>query len=350
MIMQKHTRVKKPTIKDVAKAAGVSTATVSYVLNDRPGVSEETKQRVLDVIRMLGYQPDATARSLVSRQTRTLGFVVQSEADQIFSDPFYQRFLRGLGQVVREREYFLLLFMPRRGERFADACFTLASQKRVDGIIVPSAAKNNLKLTDLEATGIPIVVVGAIEGVTDRVGVVDVDNERGLYEIAQHVISLGHRRIGYIGGDLSLDFAVARFRGYQRAVEEAGIVSCGTALGDFTSESGYDCAKSLLRHVDDGMTAIVCASDLLALGAMQALREYGLDVPKDISVTGFDDIPAASHTNPPLTTVNQPVETLGEAAANLLIDLIEHKETKTRLTFETTIVVRGTTAPPRATP
>ncbi len=335
----------KVTIKDVAQRAGVSTATVSYVLNKTNRVGQETKQRVLDAVEALGYQPNAMAQGLVMRRTRTLGLVIPHTAEFVFSDPYFPAMLKGVTSVVSARGYYLLLSMPQSGDDFAATCSNLLTQQRVDGAVLVCTPREAKVVDTFSRVQVPVVLLG--DSYTSDIPFVDIDNETGSHAAAAHLIALGHRRVGCITGDMRYDYSVKRYRGFERALQEADLQPAAVYMGDFTKDSGRTGVKQLLQQAPD-LTALVCGNDLMALGALEALCEAGLIVPEGVSIVGFDDIPAAAEALVPLTTIRQPVVELGRQAAELLLDMIEQPGRVHRRPLLTTeLVVRASSCAPR---
>ncbi|NLL42709.1 MAG: LacI family transcriptional regulator [Firmicutes bacterium] len=334
------------TIADVAAKAKVSTATVSYVLNKSNRVSKETRDRVLRAVEELGYQPNALAQGLVKNETRNIGVVIPHTAESVFSDPFFPELLKGIGTVVTREGYFLLLSLLSVTEDFVSVLSSMISQRRVDGIIVASTPRDSEVVTKVREGGLPFTLIGPCY--LSDVHSIDVDNEQGAYRAARHLIELGHSQIGYISGDMRFDYAVQRYRGFQRALDEAGLGLAHVYMGDVTHQSGQRGAKHLLESFP-GITALACASDMAAYGAIAAARELGLRVPADLSVVGFDDIPFAQEHEIKLTTISQPIAKLGYLASENLIARLTNSTSQAqpaRQIIETELVVRDSAAAP----
>ncbi|MFN8482407.1 MAG: LacI family DNA-binding transcriptional regulator [Anaerolineae bacterium] len=306
-------------IEQIAEMAGVSRSTVSRVLNNHPSVRPEVRQRVLRIIEENGYAPRAAARSLASRRTQVIGLLIPRTAGIIFSDPFFGSVIQGVAEAAQRRGYFLMLSMMTadmepgfynrilKGGHF-DGLIMLSSD--IDDPILPLLIKDQMRL----------VLIGQ-HPFFHNVASVDVDNREGAYAGVTHLIKLGHRRIACVTGSLQMVAALERRDGYKQALLEAGIPILPELIvnGDFTQESGYTRMRDLLA-LTTRPTAVFVASDTMAVGALRAIHEAGLDIPDEIAVVGFDDLPAASYANPPLTTVYQPIAQLGAAAVELLID------------------------------
>ncbi len=335
------------SIKDVARTVGVSTATVSRALRGLPRVSDETRTRVLQAAAELDYVASPTAASLASGQTRAVGVIVP-----FVTRWFYASVVQGAEELLREEGYDLLLYNlggDREARRRVFRSHLL--RKRVDAVLVLSLTPTDEEVRALAKLDRPVAVVGAT--VPGWASVRIDDNETARIAM-QHLLDLGHRRIGYIGGSLEeqLDFAAPldRLHGYRAAMDCAGIevVPSWEVIGDFTVRGGL-AAMRLLLEADPRPTAVFAASDEMAVGAVHAAREAGLRVPEDISVIGIDDHDMAEFFD--LSTVAQPVHQQGQLAARLLLDALaavdeDPSAEPPALTVPTRLIVRHTTAPP----
>ncbi len=332
---------KRVTSRDVARLAGVSRTTVSLVLNNVPNarISPETRRRVLEAARQLNYHPHAAARSLVSRRAMTLGLILCQTPEQVFADPFLPQVLLGINSVAQEHGYRILLETVAHPDDNGYA--SLALEKRTDGIILSGPRSDDHALRALHEEGFPIVLLGQLRD-TD-IPFVDVDNVQAAHMAVEHLIELGHTRIGIItNGPLHYTASADRLEGYRRALAAHGIPVDERLIttGAFREESGREAMERLL-DLPEPPTAVFAASDAIALGAMVAIRRRGLRIPDDIALVGFDDIPLAAYVNPPLTTVRLPAYELGREAARLLINIVEVRTPEsTRILLETTLVVR----------
>jgi DNA-binding LacI/PurR family transcriptional regulator len=313
----------KNTIKQVASEAGVSMQTVSRVLNNRPDVAPETRQRVQEVIDRLNYQPNAIARSLVSSRTRTLGLLT---AD--FSDYFFTQVIAGAEVEARKHNYFLMLGSTERNPQDEPEYLRLLTERHVEGILFarPSTEPDNRHLAQLLRDGVPVVTT-AYYLPEEMLTVVDVDNVDGGRQATRCLLENGHRRVAMITGPFAWRSVKDRARGYVLALEEAGwTVNPGLIMeGDWSYESGYRAMQLLLGRESTGpsFTALFAQNDRMAIGAIRALNEAGRRVPHDVSIVGYDDIPGAGYCTPPLTTIRQPMQELGALATRLLIQAIE---------------------------
>ncbi|GAB4531519.1 MAG: LacI family DNA-binding transcriptional regulator [Anaerolineae bacterium] len=334
---------RRVTSRDVAKRAGVSRTTVSFVLNDVTGVniSQETRQRVLQAAQELGYVPDAAARSLASRRAYTLGLVLVRNQSHIAADAFLPQVIHGLTDSTRQAGFHLLL-EPVEDVRHPDAYIHLVRAKHIDGIVLSGPRSDDEQLPVLVNEGFPVVLLGQLPG--NPACFVDVDNRSAAREAVEHLIQLGHQCIGCItNAPLQYTGSADRLAGYRDALQSAGIPYQERLVryGDFVPESGYQAACSLLRETPPP-TALFVASDVVAFGAMAAIREYGLSIPDDVALVGFDDVPLARYMDPPLTTVRLPATELGSQAGQMIIKLIQDGEVGVRnVILETELIVRA---------
>ncbi|MGH2523768.1 MAG: LacI family DNA-binding transcriptional regulator [Anaerolineales bacterium] len=334
---------KRATAREVAELAGVSRTTVSFVLNDLPGmrISQETRQRVLEAVRQLDYHPDATARRMVAGRTSVIGFVLRQSPDQAFADQFLPQVLNGMSQVASAQGYHILFEAIPPGDK-TGAYTRLIRERHVDGIVLSGPRFDDREFLGGRAQGAHVVLMGQLPN-TD-LPFVDVDNVGGAALATRHLIELGHQRIALVT-NASLDYtaSAARLVGYRQALAEAKI-DYDEALvryGDFTPLSGLSALNELLA-LQPRLTAVFVASDTVALGVLQAIRQHGLSVPQDIALVGFDDIPLAEFVDPPLTTVRLPAHGLGWSAADLLIRLLNNEAMRhPQVLLETELVVRA---------
>jgi DNA-binding LacI/PurR family transcriptional regulator len=335
------------TIKDVAGRAGVSTATVSYVPNGTGTITAETRQRVMEAVAALSYQPNHAARSLRTR-SRTLGLVLPAQAAGL-ADPALAELVAGLSDGAAAHGYYLLLASSGDDVPEQELGVQLARTGRVDGLVLLDMRADDERAQALAAAGVPSV--GAGPQVADPlVPTVGLDLARGAADAVRHLLALGHRRLGLIA--LPSDFADSEpfYSGFVEALDSAGapadpalIVEAGTDEND-----GIAAMQELLA-APEAPSAVIAASDTLAFGAMHALRDADLEAGRDLSLVGCGDLPLAAHAHPPLTTLRAPRRALGAELARRLITLIERRpqggdEANLRLQ----LIVRRTTAPPRA--
>lgn len=329
---------------DVAREAAVSRKTVSRVVNGAENVSRGTFERVRGAIERLGYLPNASAQSLASGQSRCIGIVIGHGADFAFTNPHLGEVLRGVGQSVTAHKYQLMVLTQDGG----DTAQQLVRHHQVDGLVFMSASLDDAVITSLRDTQFPIVLT--CTHTDPEISFVDVDNRKGAFLATQHLLGLGHRRIGFINGPMDHASCRERLAGYRDALNDDGVEFDATlvAEGDFSEQSGFRKAYSILE-LGRRPTAIFAASDLMAIGALRSVHESKLRVPEDISIVGFDGVPISRYLNPPLTTVWQAAGEKGKLAADLLLQRLEGTRVGTeRILLEPELVVRGTTAPPAA--
>lgn len=339
---------RRVTITDVAKAANVHASTVSRVLNARAELSllPETRERVIAAATRLGYRPSALARGLRMRRTFTLGMLVPD-----ITNPVFPGIIKGVEGAAHARGYHLILCNTDDSYEREASYLRVLREWRIDGLVIASSSTGEATLAELRREKVPFVLLNSASRASDDLAVAP-DNRRGVALALDHLIQLGHRRIGLIAapqttmtGQERLMAARATLRRHHLAHEDALV-----AVADsFSEAAGYSAARRLLLDAEPP-TAIFGANDLIALGAIRLAREIGLMVPGDLSVVGFNDIPQSELFDPPLTTVRVPQEEMGVLAAALLIDHVEGRRIERRqVTLETQLVVRGSTAAPAVT-
>jgi LacI family transcriptional regulator len=322
------------TIKDVARAAGVSVATVSRVQNGSALVKEATRRRVGEVAQRMGYTPNVAARSLITSRTNTLGVLLPDLYGEFFSEV-----IRGIDQAAQRHGHHLLV-SSSHDDRSAVETALRAMRGRVDGLIVMWPDLDEAGVPNLPA-GFPVVLLNAPLG-PNGFDVITVANYDGAYAMVDHLLDLGHRRIAIIKGIEGNADAAERLRGYRGALASAGLAASAIEVaGQFTEASGFHAANELLRR-EIRPSAIFAANDAMAIGALSALRQAGLQVPRDVGLAGFDDIPMARYLDPPLSTVHVDISALGEHATLRLLAAVRDKDKhRPRAeTLPTTLVLR----------
>lgn len=310
------------TIKDVATEAGVSTATVSNVLQGKATLyTSDTAEKVWCAVRTLNYRPNQVARSLVRRKTHTLGVVVERPHGRLTRNSYMSVMLDGVLEIAVNAGYQIKIISLLMSD--SSSALTQLEDGSVDGIALFAPLSSTPLVEWAQNTHVPVVIAGSTLPGTG-LPCVDVENEEAMYKAVCWLIEIGHRRIGLIGGHPGQASACEREQGFLRALEDAGIEVCPTWRfeGDYSSPSGERGALELIK-VAPRLTAIVCANDGMALGALTSLKQQGIQVPKQISLMGFDDLEPARWVQPMLTTVRQPVAEIGMKAAELLIARIE---------------------------
>jgi LacI family transcriptional regulator len=325
------------TMKDVARIAGVSTSTVSHVVNNTRFVSDEIRERILSVVADLNYSPSALARSLKINQTRTLGMIVTTS-----NNPFFAEVVAGIERICYQRGYTLVLCNTEGDPDRLSHSLEVLLQKRIDGLLL-MCTEARLASADVfeRHPAVPIVVMdwGPLNTKADRIQ----DNSaHGGYLATRHLIEQGHRKIALITGPLDKLPAQSRQYGYRQALDEAGIAfrSDYVVVGDFEFTGGITGMQQLLA-LDEPPTAVFAGNDVSAVGVYQALYRAGLRVPQDISVIGYDDIELARYLTPPLTTIHQPQAALCRQAVDALLARIQGCDDEPRLIMlEPTLIQR----------
>ncbi|HEY3523383.1 MAG TPA: LacI family DNA-binding transcriptional regulator, partial [Candidatus Limnocylindrales bacterium] len=325
------------------RVAGVSRATVSRVVNDSPRVSPDVRQAVERAIESLGYIPNRAARSLVTRRSDSVAVVITEPTGRLFSDPFFPRLLRGISAELAARDRQLVLVMPETADDERRAA-TYLTAGHVDGVLLTSLHGDDALPRDLITRGVPVVVGGRpLHG--EAVSYVDVDNRAGARDAVAHLAARGRRTIATIAGPSDMAVGIDRLAGYRDGLSAAGLTfDAGlVAVADFTHEGGARAMRALLaaRATIDGLFA---ASDSMAAGALSELLAVGRRVPEDVAIVGYDDSPIAAATNPPLTSVRQPIEEMGREMAHLLVESIGRGERAIRrVVLATSLVTRAST-------
>jgi DNA-binding LacI/PurR family transcriptional regulator len=333
------------TVATVAKAAGVSRAAVSFAYNAPDQISSDTRARILEVAEALGYVPDPIARLLNTRQAGVVGLLMVESIEAAFADPFTSAFVRGMGQMCDRHDLALTLLPPRLGSS------ALAVQSAiVDGVVTLGLTPDDTLLVALKRRHLPLVVVDGQSN--PRWSSVLVDDEAGAYAAAAHLATLGHRRIGIIAFELpSGQRQVSYVTGQRLAGYERGLATAATPIAVTRAEahsdaiSGAQAMRELLARDELRPTAVLAMSDALALGAMSACEEFGLRIPDDISIIGFDNIPESALTTPPLTTVGQPIAAKAIKAMEVILRELQDGDPFPRIqeVLPTELIVRGST-------
>lgn len=310
---------------DVAELAGVSRTTVSFVLNNVPGVtiSEATRKRVFDAAQSLNYHPNAAGRKLVSGKSHTLGLVLCQSSEQVYADSLLPQVLLGVGQAAMQVGYHVLLRPAKTSDPF-DYIKTIR-ENFVDGIVLSGPRQDDPEIIRLYEEGFPVILMGQLPG--SEIPFVDVDASVGAEAATNHLLERGRRRIAIItNAPLTYTSARQRRDGYLNALKSAGVEHDDALIqeGSFTPESGYQAMLRLLNS-KSRPDAVFVASDVVAKGAMLAIKSSQLRIPEDIAIVGFDDIPLAEYFDPPLTTVHLPAYGLGWAAGERLIRLMRNE-------------------------
>lgn len=335
------------TISEIARESGVSKSTVSRVLNGKPDVLPETKQRVLEVVEKYNFQPSVYAVSMSQKRCNCIGVVIPHDIDYIFKNQYYSEIQRTMLKAAQARGYYVLLLCCRDMKEAINA----VKQRRVDGLIVVSPLPEHKQAmhTFIESS-IPFVTVGKCQFLSDAYQVCT-DNYHGAILAMDHLFSLGHRRIAYINGPHFLPSSGERYRAYLDAMraEGAPLAEGLVQEGGNSIESGFSATEAILATNPD-VTAFFVASDYMAIGVEAAIRESGRRVPQDISIVGFDNIPIAAQLSPALTTIDQHIEEKGRTCVELLLDLLEDPDTPRARSIDIapTLCIRESTSEARS--
>lgn len=327
------------TLEDIAKQAGVSRSTVSRVINNKPNVREAVRERVLGVIQSTGYHPNLAARTLASQRSWMIGLVLPHSVSSFFTDPYFPHLTQGIAQGCNQNNHTLGLFLVGTEEDEEQIFPRVSRRGLLDGVIVQAGHHGDPMIGRLASSSIPLVFAGRPFH-SDEVSYIDIDNIDASYNAISHLVRLGYKRIGTIAGPAHSTVGIDRMEGYKKSLAERGLDIDSSLIteGDFTEASGYYAMQRLLPAKPE---AIFAASDIMAIGAMRAVREAGLSIPDDIAFVGFDDLPLTTTPDPPLTTIRQPVIQFGVAAVEILIDMIENGiEPRRRVIMTTELVVR----------
>ena len=327
-----------PTLRDVARLAGVSHQTVSRVINGSEDVLPETRANVEAAIKQLGYRPNAIARSMARGQTHTLACISPNLTDYTFASV-----IEGAETEARQHDYFLLSSSATDPDAFHALVDELVGHRRVDGLIVINPYSDDRFQHIPEK--FPVVFVGA-QSHEQKISSVCLDDEKVAYEATRHLISLGHTDIALVTGPMEEDCSLDRTEGYRRALQEAGIPFDNAKIieGDWSATSGQD---ALLSFVEQGRvpTAVFAQNDRMAMGVLRAARDVNIKVPTQLAVIGVDDMPLSSYFDPPLTTMRQDMPRIGQEATRMLLDIIQKKNTGQReVKLSAQLVVRQSTS------
>jgi LacI family transcriptional regulator len=331
-----------PTIKDIAREAGVSIATVSRTMNGEDGVGRETRERIQAIARRLNYFPNLSARSLVAQKPHALGIVIPRTSEFAFSNPYYAEILKGIGEKTNESGQYLVLSFLREEDyaRMYHSCLAA-------GIIVLANRIEDPGVNHARKSRIPMVLIPG-DPLKPDVPSVDGDNYDGVRQAIHHLAQLGHRDIALFRGPMNSKYSIERRDAFQRAMKRHSLPfrEDWVIEYDFTQEGGFLEMKKLLA-LENRPTALLLMNDFSALGVLRAAKESGVRVPEEISLIGFGDVPSASMTDPPLTTLREPFQTMGYRAADMLLKMIQGRRFSPKhIVLPVELVIRKSTAPP----
>lgn len=329
------------TIKEVAKLAGVSPSTVSRVISDSPRISDETKQAVREIMDELGYHPNAIARSLVNKATNTIGIVMPQSTERAFLNPFFPQALSGVSAAAHEQGYCILLSTGKSEKEQLESIQNIVMGGRVDGVIIMYSSVDNSAMDALERLRTPVVVIG--KPLKSKSALyVDNDNVEASFGVTEKLIKNGHKRIAFISGSFRLVVSLDRLDGYMNALKKYEIPFTKeyiVELSEFIKEGAYERTKQLLS-LEERPTALVVTDDVMAFGAMDAIKESGLRIPEDIEVMSFNNVPSAELTSPSLTSVDIDAFALGYESSKLIIEKIRGEAKRDRVIVPTNIIYR----------
>jgi LacI family transcriptional regulator len=326
------------TLEDIAHLSGVSRSTVSRVINANSNVKEETRQKVLQVIQNINFQPNLAARGLATGRTNVIGLVIPAGVSTLFADPYFPQLIQGISTACNAHGYSVMLWLAEP-EYERRTISQILHNGLVDGVIVSSTLMDDPIVKSLYESKMPFILIGRHP--TLDVNYLDIDNVQAAREVTSHLLYIGRKRIATITGPQDQIAGYDRYQGYLIALQERNhrVNPDLIADGDFSEAGGYAAMLCLLQHKPD---AVFAASDMMAFGAMRALREANLRIPDDVAIVGFDDIPASSKAEPPLTTIRQSVHSMGAMAVDTLIDIIDHPGSETRhIIVATELVIRS---------
>lgn len=332
------------TISDVARVAGVSKGAVSFALNGKPGVAAATRERILSAARELGWTPSHRARALSSSRALAVGLVIARPPEILGADPFFPAFITGVEMVLSRRGQALVLQVVPDHRAEHESYRRLAADGRVDGVFVTDLQVDDPRPQLLAELGLCAVVIGP-QSAGERWPAIGVDDRPGIAAAVEHLVALGHRHIAHVAGPKSFVHGRSRRDAWARSLRAAGLPRGPCVYADFSALGGAKATKKLLDR-DAPPTAVVYANDLMAIAGMSVALGRGLDVPRQLSVTGFDDTPVAAHLQPALTTVRTDVVAWGRAAAARLLALVEDEDVPDVDLPPPHLVVRASTAPP----
>ncbi len=314
------------TIKDIAKAAGVSPSTVSRVVSNHPRISKATSQKVKRIMEEMGYHPNVMAKSLVSKTTKTLAIMLPRPAEELFQDFFFGELLRGILTQSTRSGYDMLLAAATSPQDENETISRLVLGRRVDGVILLSARTNDPLIDLLDSYRFPTVLIGRSGGHHQHILSVDNNNEQAAFDATHHLILQGHERIGFVSGPPNLTVSHDRMEGYRRAMREAGLAIRPEWIveGEFLQQSGYR-AMSFLMGMPERPSGLVVIDDVVGFGVLRGLHELGYKVPGDISLVSFNNIALSELASPPISSIDIGTYQLGYTASQLLIKRINEE-------------------------
>jgi DNA-binding LacI/PurR family transcriptional regulator len=330
------------TIKDIAKKAGVSITTVSRALNDYNDVNEDTKRHIKEIAEALNYSPNRAAQNLVKKNSRTLAIILSGLEREGGKDNIVYRLLAGMFEFAGTVDYEVVLYTTDTAHQKKKSYLQFCKENNIGGAMIDGIRLDDPYLQEIMKSDIPCVLID-IDMTSDQVSCITIDNVQAAYEAVELLINHNHKNIGMINGRREADVSIKRLKGYQSALESHNIVANEDYIvyGDFLEDIAYKEAYGLLMAHPE-ITALFCASDMMALSALKAAKDLCLRVPEDLSVIGFDDIPFAQYLTPPLATVKQDFYMMGYHAGKQLVKMIQHEAVEKKIYVEHKVLARNT--------
>jgi DNA-binding LacI/PurR family transcriptional regulator len=337
--------VKRPTIADIARRAGVSKGAVSYALNGQPGVSEATRQRIVAIAQEIGFNPNSAARALSGASARAVGLTLSRPARILSIEPFFMGLISGFEAELAARSYALTLQVVSDPEHEVEVYRRWWGERRIDGVIVTDLRENDVRIPVLQQLQLPAVVIGG-PGDTGSIAQIWSDDAGAITEAVRYLVALGHRRIARVSGLPGLLHTQARTIAFNGVCEALGLSAATTVPSDYTGEEGGRATRRLLID-SDRPTAIIYDNDVMAVAGLAVAQEMGLAVPGDLSIVAWDDSPLCSLVHPPLTALTRDIAEYGAHAARELLAAIDGKQVGNVEAGTAHLTPRGSTAPPR---
>ncbi|OPJ60216.1 LacI family DNA-binding transcriptional regulator [Clostridium oryzae] len=327
------------TIKDIARLAEVSVTTVSKIINNKDNdISETTKTRVKNIIKEYNYIPNKLAQSMITKKTKTIGLIIPD-----VRNPFFTELVRGAEDKASEKDYNLIFCNSDDDIKKEIKYINALVEKMVDGIVLAAAVSRDKNLETQISIPVPVIAIDRETNINGIKGFISIDSYRGAYDAIKYLIELGHKDILVLSGPLNLSISRYRLQGYKDALEDNGLKydDNNVFVGDFQSDWAVGTVGELIGKRD--FTAIFCGNDLIALGAIKALKKNNIKVPEQVSVVGFDDITVATMVTPELTTVKQPNYEMGYMSVEMIIDILEGKKNGENIVLSPKLKIRNST-------
>ncbi len=330
-----------PTIKDISRISGISVTQVSRALNNHSDVSQSTKERVRKIAKEIGYVPNRSAQNLVKQTTNTLAIIISGLEKEGGKDNIIYQLLTGMYQFAEEVNYEIALFTTSSAHQKEKSYFEFCKEHNIRGAVLNGLRTDDPYFEELIESDIPCVLIDSVQPDNDRIVSVSVDNVAGSYDAVSYLIQKGHKNIAMINGRPEAEVSSQRLKGYVRALNEhhLAIQSNWIVYCDYKEQKAFEVTSDLLKE-NKGITALFCASDMIAVGAMKAIRKLGLRIPEDISIVGYDNIPISEYLHPPLTTVAQDFYIMGYKAGEKLYKIITDQPDEKMLILEHKLLER----------